>query len=255
VIDNHIPRRYDDGGREVRDHPVLKAFVPAVSSDQRIASTRMPHSSQPPAASRIQAGGAAHAVASTGSPLQEQDYQEIRRAVDARRAVRKAEKVAKSSATTTLAIGTFSLLFVLFSPTWDSLMVVLGIFTVGVVEYLGCGKMRRAEPRAHRWLGYNQLAFLSLITLYCVIQMLTFSPETALSPEVREQLTMLPELSELIRELAPLVTYGFYSLVIVLSLGFQGGMALYYFTRGKHVERFNDATPAWIRRLFVEIGA
>ncbi len=31
-------------------------------------------------------------------------------------------------------------------------------------------------------------------------------------------------------------------------------MALYYFTRRKHIERFNRAMPPWIRRLFVEMG-
>jgi hypothetical protein len=30
-------------------------------------------------------------------------------------------------------------------------------------------------------------------------------------------------------------------------------MALYYFTRRKHIQQFNRSTPQWIRRLFVEM--
>jgi hypothetical protein len=56
-------------------------------------------------------------------------------------------------------------------------------------------------------------------------------------------------------QLAPLLVYGFYGLVILLSAGCQGGMALYYFSRRKHIETFNAQTPEWVRRIFVETGA
>ena len=40
-----------------------------------------------------------------------------------------------------------------------------------------------------------------------------------------------------------------YGSVIALSVIFQGGNALYYFTRRKHVEAYVAETPAWIRDL------
>jgi hypothetical protein len=41
--------------------------------------------------------------------------------------------------------------------------------------------------------------------------------------------------------------------VILLSAGFQGGLAVYYFTRKKHLEALQRSTPAWVQRLFAEL--
>ena len=196
-------------------------------------------------------------------PLTENHYAEVRQAVRARRRVRRAARTALSSGSITLMIGVLAAPFVLVWPSASGLMIVAGVCTVGAVELVGYGRMRRAEPSAARLLGANQLALLGLIALYCVMQIVAFSPEevraAALSPEVRAQLSAVPEMARSIDNLvlrwAPILTYGFYSLVIGLSVCFQGGMALYYFTRRKHIERFNRATPPWIRRLFVEMRA
>jgi len=101
-----------------------------------------------------------------------------------------------------------------------------------------------------------------MIVLYCVVQMCTFSAEkvkaSALSPQFRSQLSALPRMQETIdgqiERWAPIMTYGLYSLIIAVSACMQGGLAGYYFTRGKHVESFNRDTPRWVRRIFVEIG-
>jgi len=199
----------------------------------------------------------------SGPPLTEADYAAVRQAVRARRRVKRAARTALSSGSVTLAIGVLAAPFVAVWPSASGVMIVIGVCVVGVVELVGCGRMRRAEPAAARWLGANQLALLGLIALYCLMQMAAFSPEAvqaaALSPEVRAQLNAMPQMvrsiDNLVLRWAPIITYGFYSLIIGLSVCFQGGMALYYFTRRKHVERFNRATPAWIRRLFVEMGA
>ena len=121
--------------------------------------------------------------------------------------------------------------------------------------------MRLADPAAARALAGNQLALFGLIALYCVVQMVGFSPAqakaAAISPEVRSQLNGMPSMAKAIDSQidrwAPLLTYGFYGLVIVVSLIFQGGMALYYFTRTRHLAAFNSRTPPWVRRVVIEI--
>jgi hypothetical protein len=196
-------------------------------------------------------------------PLDESHFALIRQAVISRRKVKNAARTALSSSMVTLVIGVPALLCAIFWPSWRSLLIGAGICFVGVVEFLGHRRMRRAEPSAAGLLGRNQLTFLALITVYCVAQMLTFSTEqakaAALSPEVRSHLAALPNMAQAVDEeierWAPLLIYGFYSLIIALSVCFQGGMALYYFTRNRHVESFNRGTPEWIRRLFIEIGA
>ena len=198
-----------------------------------------------------------------GPPLTETHYAEVRQAVRARRRVKGAARTALFSGAVTLAIGVLAAPFVLVWPSASGVMIVVGVCAVGAVELVGYRRVRRAEPSAARLLGLNQLALLGVVALYCMMQMAAFSPEeaqaAAMSPEVRAQLNAVPEMARSIDNLvlrwAPIVTYGFYSLVIGLSVCSQGAMALYYFTRRKHIERFNRATPQWIRRLFVEMGA
>lgn len=85
--------------------------------------------------------------------------------------------------------------------------------------------------------------------------MLTFSnAETLVSPELRSQLAQLPGLEQDIAHWAPIATYGFYSLVIALSIAAQGGLALYYFTRRPYLETLQRTTPPWVQRLFTELG-
>jgi len=156
----------------------------------------------------------------------------------------------------TLPMGVLSL-------SGTTLVMGAAICAVGAVEYVGYRKMLRAEKAAPRLLALNQLAFLGVILLYCVFQVVTFSTADArnavISPETQTQLAALPGMQAAIYKQidrwAPLLTYGFYSLVAFLSLCFQGGMALYYFTRQKTVESYTRGTSEWIRRLFIETGA
>ena len=196
-------------------------------------------------------------------PLTDDHYALLRQATRDRKAVRRAARTALASGAVTLFIGASALPLALIWPSLTSLAIVAGVCVIGVVELLGSRRMRQADPRAATMLAENQLAFLGLIVLYCTIQAITFSPDAAkaaaLSPEVQAQLAAMPEMADALEQQierwAPLLTYGFYALVAVLSIACQGGMALYYFTRRRHIEAFNSKTPAWIRRLFVEIGA
>jgi len=203
---------------------------------------------------------AAGAVGGPGPAIGPGELVLVREAVARRRKVTRAAAVARASAITTLAIGLLALPFVVVSPSFSGLVVVAGVIVVGVREWTGYGKMRRAQAGAARHLGWNQVALLGVITLYCVLEMATFSPEdvksAALSPEVRSQLAALPgmqaQIEGLIETWAPYAVYGFYSALILLSIGFQGGLALYYFSRGKYIETFRRDTPEWVMQVLAE---
>jgi len=197
------------------------------------------------------------------SPLDESQFALVQQAAQSYKPIKRAARTALSSAITTLVIGACALPFTVIWPSLASVFITAGIGAVGVFEFLGYRKMRQADPAAPGYLATNQLAFLGLIVTYCAIQMLSFSTEdakaAALSPEVRSQLRAMPdmarEIDANIEQWAPLIMYGFYSLVIVLSIFFQGGMALYYWTRRRHLEAFARQTPPWVRRLLVECTA
>jgi hypothetical protein len=197
-----------------------------------------------------------------GSPLDEPQFVLVQEAARNYKPIKRAAWTALSSAVLTLVIGITALPLALIWPSPAGVMIVVGLCAVGVVEFLGYRKMRRADPAAAVLLARNQLAFLGVIVFYCVLQMLSFSVDdakaAALSPETRAQLNIMPEMARAIdRDIerwAPIVTYGFYSLVVVLSVFCQGGMALYYNTRRKYLETFNRQTPPWVRRLLVEFA-
>jgi hypothetical protein len=195
------------------------------------------------------------------SPIGEREWGLVREAAVRRRKVKRAARTARGSAIVTLVIGLLALPFVVVSPSFSGLVVVAGILVVGVREWKGYGKMRRAESGAASYLGWNQVALVGVITFYCLFQMASFSPEevksAALSPEVRSQLAAMPgmaaDIDRMIERWAPYAVYGFYSLVILVSVLAQGMTAVYYFSRRKYVETFNRQTPEWVRRVFVEV--
>ena len=189
-------------------------------------------------------------------PLGEADYSLIRQAARRRRAIGGAARTALVSSVVSLLVGFVYLPLACLWPSWDGILVAAGVCVVGLVEYKGYRRMRRADPSAARFLGRNQLAFLGLILFYCVVQLVTFTPEKAkaasLSPEAWSQLEAMPDTMKDINRWMSLATYGFYGLLIVLSVLSQGGLSLYYFTRRRHLEDFHRQTPPWVRRLFAE---
>ncbi len=197
-------------------------------------------------------------------PLTERDFLLIRQAAALRQVIIRAARTARTSAIVTLTFGVCALPFVLFSFSWATALVAVGLCVIGSVEYAGQKRLRRADASAARVLAFNQLALLGLICVYCAMQAFGFSSEQiksmAVSPEFREQLKGLPQhtlqpIDALIDRWAPLVTYGFYGLVALLSAGCQGGLAAYYFSRRRAIVAFNERTPAWVRRVFIEAQA
>jgi hypothetical protein len=194
--------------------------------------------------------------------LSETHFLMIRRARVARKVVRKAARVAAWDAGITLTIGLAGLLFSVVLWSWVGLFITVGISVVGVVGLVGWDRMQDANPSAARLLGLNQLALMALIVLYCVIQMLTFSPtELTGSATIQNQLAELRNAGmdtgslDFLSQSGPTLVRGFYGLVIILSVLVQGGMAMYYFSRRRHLESYRDDAPEWVRRLLSELGA
>jgi hypothetical protein len=194
-------------------------------------------------------------------PLREEHYRALRVAIGARRPIQRAARTARGSALTTLLIGGLGAVVSLIWPSWINWVMAAGIGVIGLVEYVGAGRMRRGERSAATLLATNQLAFVLLISAYCVYQMVTAAQGGGdfglISPELRAELAPVQgagvNIEQQLREVAPVIAYGFYTLVIVASAIAQGGLALYYFTRRRYLAEFAAVTPAWIQRLLAEV--
>lgn len=219
-----------------------------------LADGAVPRSTRPAAG-----GGLPAAAPPAASPLDEAQYALVQEGARDYKKIKKVSWIALGSSTVTLAFGVLAAPITVFWPSFAAAFITVGLLAVGVMEFMGYRKLLQADPSAARWLARNQLVFLGLIIVYCGIQMLTFSTEDlkreAMSPEFRAQMNAMPEMAadidRSIEQYGPIATYGFYSLVIVVSVLFQGGLALYYYTRHKLLDAF-QLRPPWVRRLLVE---
>lgn len=196
-------------------------------------------------------------AAIAAGPITVEQMAQLQRAKAAYRPVRRAAAVARSSAITTLVIALGTAAYGLFSSDLSGLIAAGLLGAIGAVEFLGHLRLLRADGSAPRLLMRNQLAFLALIALYCIARMITFSADAlkneTLPPDIRAQLAPMPEIARTIDQnvdrYGPLAYRGFYALVLLLSIAFQGGLAWYYARRTSHIRTYNAAAPPWVRQL------
>jgi hypothetical protein len=186
----------------------------------------------------------------TDNPLSVTHRRELAAARDRAKSIRKAARVAAFNGWTTGAAAALSALFLLFDRSGMAVVITLALSIVAYNEFRGRKRLLSFDPSAATLLGWNQLGLLTLVVVYCVWMLSGSSAEAvnALSAQFnsaaeRELLSMVGDL-EGIYNTATLAVYG--SAVVVSAL-FQGGNALYYFTRRRHVEEFIAETPQWVR--------
>jgi hypothetical protein len=183
------------------------------------------------------------------NPLSLTHRRELSAARDRAKTIRKAARVAGFNGWTTAAAAAFSAMFLLFDRSPAAIAITLGLSIVAYNEFRGRKRLLNFDPRAATMLGWNQLGLLAAIVIYCLWMLSGTSAEAANamsqfnSANERELLSMVGDLEGLYKT-ASLALYGG---AIVLSVLFQGGNAIYYFTRRRHVEDFIAETPQWVR--------
>ena len=204
------------------------------------------------------------AAQTTGSaeqpgPLSAEQQQQIALARKRARKIRRAAGVATFDAWTTGVFAAFTLSYALVSPvlggfSWLALVVGAGMAAVAFNSFRGASRLRCYDVSAPRLLALNQLLFAAIIIAYCVwrvVYVLFVMDLNEKYPELA-QLQADPtvagvygDIEELTRIVVPLA----YGAVILGSILAQGGLALYYLTRARHVREFRRQTPQWITDL------
>lgn len=128
----------------------------------------------------------------------------------------------------------------------SSLLVGAALGAIAFVELRSAGQLRRLEPRALRTLGRNQLALASLLIVYACWGIYAelsgpgaYAAAVASDPELAP---MLAPIEGMMRQMAIVTYVG----LIGVALLAQGGLALFYFSRLKHLQDYLQHTPGWI---------
>jgi hypothetical protein len=183
-------------------------------------------------------------------PLTAEHRRELSAARGRGKTIRKAARVAAFNGWTTALVAAASAPFSLGSPVGLALSV--GIAFVAFNEFRGRKQLLDFEPCGATLLGWNQLGLLTMITVYCLWMLQASFAETG---EIAAQLKSYAELDAVLgsaggfEALYKQIVLYFYGGVIGLSVLFQGGTALYYFSRRRHVEEYLAETPAWVREI------
>jgi len=182
----------------------------------------------------------------TPPPLTPDQLAQLTAARLAGRKIRRAVSVATFDGWTIAIFAALTFLCGLSSPA--TILLGLGMAVVSYVELTNAAKLRRVDPSAPRRLAFNQLALASMLILYALWSLHTQSD----NKELQSLIASEPAAAEMLKSLQPLVqriTVAIYASLIAVAILAQGGTALFYYTRTKHIQAYLAQTPPWILQL------
>jgi hypothetical protein len=182
--------------------------------------------------------------AAEASPLSAAHLREMHDARLRAKKIRRCVTVANFDGWSVGVFGALTLLFGVFSVVgW---VLGGGMIAIAYVELSTVPRIKQLDPKAARRLGWNQLALASLLLGYAGWSLYGawFGPDPlaatiAAAPETAE---MLAPYSAIAR----LISVAVYVALAAVAIFAQGGTALYYFTREKHIRAYREQTPGWI---------
>jgi hypothetical protein len=176
--------------------------------------------------------------------LSEEHLRQLAAARKAARKLRRAIAVASFDGWTVGVFGALTFLTGLTDPS--GLLMGLGMAAVAFVELRGASRLRRLETGVTRTLGFNQLALAGILIVYAVWRL--HAEMSGVSPYAAYKAAdpQLGRMLQPIENLTHLIAMALYGAMIAVALFAQGGLALFYFTRGKHIDAYLAKTPGWI---------
>lgn len=179
----------------------------------------------------------------TAAPTAEQ-VRQIEQAKKQRRKIDSACVVAGFNGWTAGVLAALSAPFVLLSHGAGVAALVLG--AVAYVEFRGRRMLREMDLRGPKVLACNQVVLGVIVILYALWMLIAaLTGEGQYAQAIAQEPALASTLAP-IGDLMRFVEIATYSLLIIGTVAFQGGMAWYYLSRGKHMRNFLDNTPPWV---------
>jgi hypothetical protein len=180
-----------------------------------------------------------------GTP--EIQQRELARAAELGAPLRRAARIAGANG---LGYAVFGVLTILLSLPAGIAGLLLGgcLLAVGVAQQRTAPRLVGGDRGASVALARNELLLLAAITVYAVAQMTLLRTNTAAELEMFGDSAGI-DVAGLIDTIAGAV----YGSVILISVLYQGGMALYFRRRGPVVERYVREVPGWARDTLAKL--
>jgi hypothetical protein len=180
-------------------------------------------------------------------PAPESQQRELARAAELGQPLRRAAKLARANG---LGYAIFGVLTILASLPSDLAGLLLGacLLAVGIAQQRAAPRLVGGDESAPGALARNELVLLAAISAYAIAQL------TFLRAHGSAELEMLGDSAGVdVAGLVDAIASAVYGSVIVISLLYQGGMALYFRRRVALVERYAREVPAWAREALAKL--
>jgi hypothetical protein len=183
----------------------------------------------------------------TMSPLSPAQIVEYQASLLRSKKIRRAIVVALTDAWLSAIFAGLTILSGIFSLT--ALLLGVALAFVAFNSFRGARGLKRFDITAPKLLALNQLLLIGILTLYALYSI--WSARNGDS-EVAHLISSNPSLTDSLGDLKQMIWYltlAVYGGLIIATLLAQGGAALYYITRKKHLVTYIDQTPPWIISL------
>ncbi len=158
--------------------------------------------------------------------------------------IRRAVAVARFDAYSLAFFAVVTLLFGYSSPS--AIFVGLGLGAVAFVELRATPMLLQLEPRAAVILGWNQVALMAVLILYSLWNLLVPPVAPPMDADTKEALKSVGmDITDMVSQ----ANHLFYTVLIALSVAFQGYSAIFHFRRKKLIEEYLIETPDWISHM------
>ena len=182
-----------------------------------------------------------------GAPLQAEHFKAMAAAKKRAKKINRAASVASFNGWSAAVMASFSLLFAIFSIS--SAVIGLALAYIAYQEFKGRKLLRDFKPNAATHLGWNQVIFSTMIIAYAAWGIYESLATPAMSAQYAQYGAEVQNMMQPYDSIYTTANLLVYAGIGLFGIIFQGGIALYYFTRKKYIQSYLHETPDWIIEL------
>lgn len=162
------------------------------------------------------------------------------------KALKRVLRISKLDGWSVIVVAALGILLALLIGDLSSVFIGLLVIAAGVMEIRGHNQLKRRNPDGMKLLVRSQMFLLAVIMVYCATRLGSYDSDSMLASLTPEMKSMLKDAGIEMADIIPLVHMTFlliYGVLAVVTLIYQGGMALYYRSKTKLVTEALTTPP------------